>query len=270
MGFPAFYEKNKIDIDLGSAVSITITDAVATDNGSSAVDYMRNRDNTSGWSTTDSTDAANTQIDVDMGAEYDITDIFLLQHNLKAYTLTYYNGSSYVAFSPAISETANSSADTHHNFTQVSARYLRLIITGAFTTDDDKFLSQFVVTKRIGQFKTGFNITSVVRSQSRKKQEMLSGKIWVSRTISHFECGFEKNNVTNQADINLIERLYDYYNGFLMWLCGDETGEYPVTAIGWRKRDLYLMQITTEYTPEWDGGFYRRGLNLKINMVEAI
>ena len=80
------FEKNKIDIDLDTYVTITVTDSVASDNGQTVVDYLRNRNNYSGWGTAGSTDAANTQLDV-VFPETEITDLLLVEHNLKAYTI---------------------------------------------------------------------------------------------------------------------------------------------------------------------------------------
>jgi len=117
---PMFFDKNVIDLDLGTQVAITITDSVATDTGSTVVDYMRDRKNSDGWATTGSTDAANTQIDVNIGDLSEIDSILLVNHNWKAYTIQYKSGVSYVDFSTAISETTNTSSVKFHQFTPVS------------------------------------------------------------------------------------------------------------------------------------------------------
>jgi len=77
-----FFEKNKIDLD-NSDASITITDGTATDTGGDFVDQVRNRNNYSGWATTGSNDAANTQIDIDTTDQVTVDTLFLLQNNFS-------------------------------------------------------------------------------------------------------------------------------------------------------------------------------------------
>lgn len=265
-----FFEKSKIDLSLSTTVTITITDATATDTGSDNVDNLRNRKNTDGWATTGSNDAANTQVDIDMGEAHDITDIFLLRNNFDSYTIQYYNGSSYTDFSTAINESGNTEQDQRHSFTSVNCRLIRMIITGTMTADDDKFLSQFVVTNEIGQFTTGFKIDKATASKNRITTESLSGKVWVKRNIGAFSCTLSKNNVINTTDLTIVESLFDYYYGFLVWLCGGSTTQFRTQRIGYRRRDLFLMNVTNEYTPQWDGGFYEHGTNIKIKLVESL
>ena len=108
-------------------ISITVTDTTATNNGQSFVDYVRNRKNSSGWVTTGSNDAANTTLVVELGDSKDLDLIALIGHNLKAYTIQYWNGSSYVDFSTAISETANTSYNNYHSFDTVRTNKFRIV-----------------------------------------------------------------------------------------------------------------------------------------------
>ena len=62
------WERNKIDLTNPNVV-ITVTDATADNDGQDFVDLMRNRRNDSGWATTQSNDAANTQLDIVMSEE---------------------------------------------------------------------------------------------------------------------------------------------------------------------------------------------------------
>jgi len=98
---PSFFRKNRIDLDV-DGITITVTDATATDKGDNFVDFVRNRKNSSGWATTGSNDAANTEFLIVSTDEYSLTDIFLFNHNFKAYTIQYWNGSSFVDFSTPI------------------------------------------------------------------------------------------------------------------------------------------------------------------------
>jgi len=267
---PIFFDKNKIDLDYGDAITITVTDSTATDTGSDYVNYLRNRKLSDGWATTGSNDAANTQVDIDLGADEEFDNLFLINHNFKAFTVQYYNGASYVDFSTPISETDNEDTTNRYEFTPVTAQLIRLIITGTITTDDDKFLSEVVVTKKIGQLSDGWHVKDVTVDKKRTVTKLLSGRVKVKRTQGSFECSLSRRCVTNSADMGLIETLFDYYNGFLVWLCGGTTEQFIMDRVGWRYHDLYLMTIVSEYKPEWADGFYSRGMNVDIDLVETI
>jgi hypothetical protein len=138
------------------------------------------------------------------------------------------------------------------------------------TVDDDKFLAQFIATKSIGQPTTEFKIDRVVRSQERKLNKSISGKGWVRRSTGAFSCDLSKNNVTNDTDLTLIEKLHDYYYGFIIWLNGGDSTQFNNSRIGYRPKDLYLVNIASEYTPQWDEGYYKHGINLKLKLVETL
>jgi hypothetical protein len=267
-----FFEKNKIDLDSSADVTFTITDSVATGTGISFIDYVRNRHNTDGWSTTGSSDAGNTQIDLDMGEKHFITDIFLVVQNWKAYTIQYYDdgATAYKDFSTAISETVNATETKRHSFTEVECQFIRIIITKTMTANDDKFLGQLIVTKYIGQFAEGFKISELEVGKNKTVTKTQSGKVWVKRDSGAFSCRLSKDNVSTDADLVLIETLHSYYYGFIVWLCGGDISQFRNERIGYRLKDLYLVTPTNEYEPNWDEGFYQHGINIKLDLTETI
>lgn len=145
-----WFEKNKLDQDNESA-SITVTDLVAENDGAEFVDRMRNRDNRSAWMTTLSTDAANTQLDIDLGEDEFISDIILVKHNFKSYTIQYWNGTTYINFSTVIAPTNDQNSTSHFNFNKIESSKIRIVIFGTQVADDDKELFQLIITDRIGQ-----------------------------------------------------------------------------------------------------------------------
>ena len=105
------FQKNKIDLD-DVNVAITVTDAVATSTGQAIVDFIRNRNNTSAWLTSGSTDAANTTLEINMVDVHSVDKLLLIGHNWKAFTVQYWNGTIYTDFSTPISETVNTDETT--------------------------------------------------------------------------------------------------------------------------------------------------------------
>lgn len=267
---PIFFEKNKLDIDQGTNVTCTITDATATDTGSSFVDYMRNRNNRSGWGTVGSNDAANTEQLWELSDEVSIDTLILIGHNFGSYTIQYWNGSTYVDFSTAVSVSGNTQDTTFHYFDAVTTTKIKIIITGTIDADTDKVMKQFIATEKIGQLGSGFKIVNPRSGQERRQIRLLSGRSKITRNIGAFSVRLEKNNVVDQGDVLLFERCLNEVSGFLVWLCGGERQQFRVDAMGYRLEDIYLMDMKNEWEPEFDNGGYQRGLNLKIELVEVI
>ncbi len=264
-----WYNKNFIDID-NIDPTITITDATATDNGQSYVDFMRNRKNTSGWATTGSNDAANTQIDVDLVDDYSVDRILLIGHNLKAFTIQYYNGSSYVDFSTAINETTNTSTTNEFTFDAVTTSQIRIIITGTQVTDDDKFIRQLIITSAIGQFTGWPQIKKPTVGKNKKLTRLLSGKTLVTSQTGYFKCDLTVENWNIDNDLTILESIYFSINGVLMWInAGDDT-QFSRTNIGFRDEDIFLVKPTNEYIPEFYKSYYNTGVKLKVSIQEVV
>lgn len=261
------FEKNKLDID-NEDVTITVTDAVATDNGQDSVNQIRNRDNSSGFATTGSTDAAGTKIEIDLVDEAVIDSIFLLQHNFKAYTIKYWNGASFVDFPTAINISGNTDADTFHSVTSTSTSRLELTITETFVADDDKFLAQFVATEKIGQFKEKPRIEPVI-SKNRKRLKFLSGKERIVRTVGAFECRLRKEQIYTESDLILIERMFDSVQGVLIWLVSGDQAQLRSIRTGYRDQDLFLVTCRNDWEPAFVDGHFDRGITLDMRLIEV-
>jgi hypothetical protein len=263
------FEKNKIDLDNTDGV-ITITDATATDDGQSIADYMRNRNNYSGWATTGSNDAANTEVEFDFGSILTITDILIVKHNLKSYEIEYWDGAAYQSFTPAINETTNQEDTTHHTFNSTATQKVRLTVTGTMTADSDKIIAQFIATERIGQFQTIPRIEDPELSKERRSVKLISGKQRIIRTAGAFKVGLSCDNLVNENDLSIIEAMFDAYNGFLIWLCGGDEAQFRTLRQGYRLEDIFLMACANDWKPEFDEGFYGRGINIDIELVEVV
>jgi hypothetical protein len=265
----AFFEKNFIDITRDN-VTITITDAVASNTGQDFVNQLRDRKNFTGWGTTESTDAANTEILVDIPESAPLTDIFLIKQNFKSYTIQYWNGSSFVDFSPAINVSNNSQRTKRHSFAEVIVDRVKIVVNSTMTTDDDKLLAQLVLTQMIGQFERFPKIVSPTISKRRRTLGALSGKAKVMQSLGSFSVGIEQDEEYSNADLQLIDLLYSRFEGFLVWLSGGNENQFRIKREGYRLEDLYFMAITNENVPEMIEGFYYRGQRVNITLSESL
>lgn len=262
-----FLRKNKIDLDY-SGITITITDAVADDNGEDFVDFLRNRNNTSGWATTNSTDAANTQIDIDMGSRKDVNRIGLWKMNFKNYVLWYYD-EDLTAWTIIETVTNNTIATKLHSFATKSARYFRIVISGTMTADDDKYMTQLIITESLGEFSFQPRVKPII-DRNRKATKYLSGKSHIIKSVTAFQCDVEMQSVTSDTDLTLVETLFDSYEGFLVWLCGGTTSQFDTQRVGWRLEDIFLVNVGNEYRPEWGQSRYKNGIEVDLRLLEVI
>lgn len=265
------FNKNKLDLTYTNA-SISVTDATATYDGSDIVNYLRNRNNYSAWATTNSNDAANTTLVCNFGDVVSLTDIILVKHNLKSYTIKYWDGSAYQDFSTAISETINTETTTFHSFDQVNTERIQIIITGTMTANDDKILRQLIATSKVltGQLQGWPEIKKPTHTTGKRINTMLSGKINVVETLSSFSMQLSVKNWNIDADLSIVEQFYFGRRGFLISISGGDEDQFSHKRIGYRKEDIYLMRAVDDYEPEWNSFVYKNGIKLSISLRESI
>jgi len=152
--------------------SFTATDPLADDAGQIIVDYMRNRNLTSSWLTTGSADVNNTELLAEFGDAQDLTSLFLVKHNLKSFTLDYFNGTTWANFATV---TDNEKETTEHAFPQgASVHKIKLTITGTIIPDSDKRITQFLATRQIGKLEAYPEISRMTHTQGIRNNKMLS------------------------------------------------------------------------------------------------
>lgn len=268
-----FFQKNIIDLSQDS-VTMTVTDLVADNSGQEIIDFVRNRNNSSAWLTTESTDAANTQILAQFGVGRDVSSILLVKHNWKAFTIQYWNEltSTWTSFSTPIAETVNTDETTHFQFDTVETNQIRIIITGTQVADEDKELYQLIVTADIGagQLAGWPVIKNPTHDTNKRKTKMLSGKVHVVESVGSFMCSLEVSNWKSVADVSLIEDIFFRREGVLLWLCGGDESQFAVPSRGYRLEDLYYVRPTNSFEPELVKGIYSSGQKIRMDLQEAI
>lgn len=261
-----FFEKNYMDLSRDSA-SIAVTDPVATQTGQDFVSQMRDRKNFTGWGTIDSTDAANTTLVFNYGDQLPTTDVILIGHNFKNYTLEFWDSSTW---NDLVTVTGNKATTTSHNFQSVVTSRIRLVVHGTFVADEDKLLAQFIATSRIGQFNRFPIIEDPTISKRRRTLSALSGKARVTQSLGAVSFSLSTNEEFDPSDIKIIERIFNRFEGFLVWLCGGNENQFRNLREGYRLQDIYFMQIANENVPQMIDGFYNRGTSVNIDLIEAL
>ena len=265
---PRIFKKNKIDLD-NENITITVTDPIATDTGESLADFVRDRKNSSGWATTDSDDSALTLFQVLFGDQRDIDSIFLIGNNFKDYDLEWFDGTIWQAIITAI--VGNSDPVKFHEFTKIlEVQGVRVRINKTFVVDDDKFLSQMIVTESLGEFNQ-FPMVQHEGSKNRKRIKLISGK---SKVIQNSGATFFSISHKNQIDDNdlfIIETMFNSFSGFLFWPSGGDETQFRTRRIGFRKQDIFLMAATNELENLWGSdGRYCSGTDYNVKLAEIV
>lgn len=264
-----FFKKAISDID-NNNVAITITDSVATSTGLDIVNFIRNRNNRSAWRTTGSTDAGATTLTIDMADTENFNRILLLKNNFKSFTIKYWNGASYNDFSTPINETTNTAENNFYEFTAVDSNKIQIIITGTQIVDEDKELYQLIITSEEGTLEAYPEISNPRHVSLRQKTTMLSGKVNIIESVGRFSCSLKVPYWKSDADLTLVEKLYFNRLPMLVWLCGGDENQFSSIRRGYRLEDIYLMRPTNDYSPKWYQGVYVTGLDISINLDEAV
>jgi hypothetical protein len=262
---PAFFRKNGADFEYGIAT-------VTASEGQDSADFLLDRRMDTAWVAADSEDANNTTLEIDMVETRKVTDILLLNHNLKAYTIQYWDAEAgdYADFPTPISETENTATSKWHRTGTVFTRKFLLTIQGTMEVDDDKVLHQFIATEMIGQFVQCPIVNRPRISRGLRDSRMLSGKSNITQTLKSYSAQIRFQSVHYAADAALIEELYDQTQGFLFYPSGGDETQFSSAREGWRASDIFLVRFTNPYEPEWLKGLYKSGIKLDIDVKEVI
>jgi hypothetical protein len=258
-----FFKKNKMDYNFTEVL-------LTASQGSAYAPFVQRRSNNLGWMTTGSVDADNTTLTCDFVNSTTLTDILLIGHNFKNYTIKYWNGSSYVNFGTTINVTNSTDTTTRHSFASVSTTKIQCTITGTQVANADKSLNQWIATETIGQLAGWPLIKKPTFNYNKRVDTMLSGKKFVGINTGGFACDLSVKVWSSSADLTIVESLFVTGSGFLVWLCGGSTSQFSSSRFGYRLQDLFLMQCQNNYIPEWNQGLYKSGIgDLTLSLVEV-
>lgn len=265
-----WFEKNKIDLEFQD-ISINITDPSATSDGQQFANLVRDRKNYTAWMTTGSLDANLTVFDISLVDPKVITDIILVGHNLKDYTIQFkIFAGAYQDFSTVINPNNDSEEVSHYNFDGVSPTDIRIIINGTQVANEDKKIKQLIITNRLGQFVGWPQIKKPTINTNKRKTRMLSGKTRIIESLESFSCSLSVKAWAIQSDLSLVETIYFKREGVLMWINANDAAQFLLDLKGYRKNDIFLVRPTDDWSPELISGVYRNPMITKMKIEEVI
>ena len=265
---PRFFVRNYINKSQ-NGVTITVTDATAADDGQGIVDNLRDGSNNTGWGTVGSDDAALTTIEFDFGESQDSQDIIMVDHNFKSFKWQRFNGAIFVDI-PGLDVVDNQDTTSHFEFGPDDAEKYLLIIRETFVADDDKFMAQVYITKTIGQFQITPFIEDPEISRNRREVGLISGAKKVFFHVGTFSCNITFDYSTNVKDLEMVEALFDRFDGFHVWLNGGDPKQFRTERFGFRLKDIFLVICRNEYKPRMTDNHYKRGTTIDIRLVGTV
>lgn len=263
-----FFRKNHIDTDRINPL-LTVTDLVATNPGDEYLKFLRNRNNNSGWNTSGSSDAANTEILVDLKDFQNVDMVMLVRHNFKNFLVEYYDTGA-VGFVEYANYVDNEIATTLIK-KSVHTNQIRITIYNTTVVDDDKTMRQLIVTENFfsGEFIGWPEIKKPQTSLNKKITGMISGKARVVETRGAFSCSLDVKLLKIEEDLTIIENIFFNREGVLMLLSGGNEDQFSSRRIGYRNEDIVLVRPTNELELPWVKN-YTTGIKIKMKLIETV
>ena len=250
-----FYKPNKIN----AAQSFSFTSASAT-----LKQYIFDDNRNTQLISIGSDDITDEEWIVTFGSSVTLDAIFVDNHNIKAGNIQYSDDSqvSWKDFSSAIAWSGNSNTVDFFEFTQVSGiTDLRLTMQTTIVVDAQKVVGQLRALELIGEMvrnPSSYKITNVKAAARNKSQK---GRL-VKTTFGFSVMIRSTWNKITATDMDLLESLDVDYESFYIYPCG---GQSTYTERGWRVRDLYLVSIDNDFSPDLNGNLL--GINENIMLI---
>ncbi len=259
-----FFDKSKcLAVDGGDATGTT---------GDNSADYSIDRNAYTVWRSVGSSDVTTENLTITFPSAT-FSRLIILGHNLKQFTVKYgpsgysTDFASVVGLDGAlvggIAETVFADNVAYYEFNSVTTTGIRIAALKTQTANQEKYVSQVILTNELGTL-VGFPVIEPVRSSRNSKvQSMLSGRKNIIKSIETFSFSMGLDpypaNSTYTADVNLLMSLYDMDEPFLAWLCGGRRGTtyfgYPIR--GFRLLDVIPMQISNVVESSYLSNIYK-------------
>lgn len=254
--------------------------AIASSNNEAAK-YILSMNRYTEWVSIDSDDMTEEEIIIELDSSRSINRLFLTEFNFKEFEVTYWNGSSYVAFTnvvgvngqtyTGINVTDYAYDSAYFEFDNVTTTRIKLTCLKTQIPNEQKYLCIFLVTEELGTFK-GFPRVDPKTDMNEIKTKTLGGKVLVSKGFETVLIKLNFKTHPYQDDITLLEYLFSSVEPFLIYLCGGRVGEnyFKIAQKTWNLSDVYNVQATGDLDSDFEKGVYLLGANKNITFEEHV
>ena len=163
---------------------------------------------------------------------------------------------------------------TYFEFDSVTTMSIRIEVQSTQVADEEKHISQVIATAELGTMQ-GFPKVKVKHNTNNSERKALSGRSLIvkNRKATKLSLGLASYPLKDNyyLDTELLQELFDSDDDFMIWLCGgrgDSYFSYPFE--GFRLQDIYTMNTSGDYQPEYIENIYVNGINFNANFKEVI
>ena len=230
------------------------------------------------WVSVGSDDTTTETITITLPSSVSISRIFLGGINFKEFTVKYGGGPTDFAnvtgldgaLGGGIAETAYARAAAYYEFDAVTTDTIVITATKTQVADEEKELTLAIATNEIGTF-TGYpDPNNAFFDRNERDQKVLSGLSHIVKSGEIFTMKLDMDNYPNQADITLLETLFDSEDPFLVWPNGGIPTQFRLTQKAWRVQDIYQMQTKGKMRSEYNRNIYISGVEKDASLVEVV
>jgi hypothetical protein len=270
-----FFERSKCLINDDTTVNAST--------GQASAERCIDRNPITYWRSVGSNDMITEELEIVFNGDQTFDRIFLQDHNFKSYNIKYYSGGTYVHFSNVtglsgslsnITETVYSRDTSYYEFNEVTTSKIRIQIVSTQVANDQKYISQVIVTSELGTLQGYPEIKGIELNRQIKTNKMLSGRVLADKSDEVFEVDLDFKNypASLEDDINLMFTLHDLDETFLIWLCGGRYGSnyFKQQMRGYRLRDIYPVQMIASVKPIYSNNVFVNTVNLGVQFKEAV
>lgn len=254
-----FFNKNK----LNSSQTYSFTSA-----DTDLAKYLYDDDFSTQLTSSGSDDLTPEILTITFGTTVTADAIFVGNHNIKAGNIQYSddNQSSWKDFSAAIAWSANSNTYDYFPFTQVSGiTDLRLTANTTITADAEKVIGQLRLLEEFGEMSRGISYLKYFERKAKTSNISQKGRKVLTILGKYREMLIGWNKLPS-TDMDLLTNFDDAFEEKYVYPCG---GTLTYNEKGWRKQDMYLMNIESDLEPEIQGMKLGLGENIMVRFSEA-
>lgn len=266
-GGVSFYDKSKILLKDGASA--------AASSNTPAQNYVLGNDKYHRWESSGSDDTTQETLTITFPQATEISRIFVLNHNLKAFEITSSDGSFTNVSSldasglTGISETAFDKKVAYYEFDSITVDDLTLTMDTTQVADAEKYVGQIIATNEIGTLEGFPDVSGVGLDKNLIKDKTINGKGIIEKGYEVSDFLMRLNSYPIQADIDILDALHDRENPFLVWLCGGKPDNFRLKQRGWRLEDLYQMQVSDSIQNGYNKNVYSLGVSGRYSFEEV-
>jgi len=231
------------------------------------------------WQSSGSNDSTTETLVITLSSAVEISRLFLIDHNLKAFTVKYGAGAgSDFAGVTGLDEYSDSkiqltacARDTSYfQFTPVTTNRLILTMTTTQTANAQKYLNQFIVTNELGTLRGYPKMNGISLDRNAQREEAISGRFQIQKGYEVAGFDLSLSTYPYQDDLDLLDSLHDREDDFLVWLCGGLPDQFRLKQRGFRAKDVYQMQIDKALRNSYEKNIYLMGANQSYSFLEVV